>query len=176
MSKYDKYLRAVRQRGISKAKIVNASSIVVRNWVRLKCQYGCGGYGKCLTCPPYSPTPEYTKKVLREYSKALLMLMERISPVREDKVSSRFKKTVVEMERAVFLDGYHKAYALLSGPCHLCRMCDTTRPCKHPHVARPSMEASGIDVYQTVRNNALKLEVVKTRRSHCTYVSLLLIT
>ncbi len=50
--------------GALDAKIINASDIAVGNWVRLKCQYGCNGYGKKLTCPPYSPRPEETRKML----------------------------------------------------------------------------------------------------------------
>ena len=47
--------------------------VVVGNWVRLKCQYGCPSYAKKLSCPPYSPTPEDTRKVLSEYTKAYLI-------------------------------------------------------------------------------------------------------
>src|ERR1700690_1397988 len=52
---------------------INPEDVVVGNWVRLKCQYGCPSYGKKLSCPPYSPTPEDTRKVLEEYSKAYLI-------------------------------------------------------------------------------------------------------
>ncbi len=37
--------------GAAEAKMIKAGDVVVRDWVRLKCQYGCGGYGKRLTCP-----------------------------------------------------------------------------------------------------------------------------
>ncbi|RLE65613.1 MAG: hypothetical protein DRJ47_04580 [Thermoprotei archaeon] len=37
--------------GADEAKPIKTSMIVVREWVRLKCQYSCGGYGGCLTCP-----------------------------------------------------------------------------------------------------------------------------
>jgi len=58
--------------GAAQAKIIDAKSIVVGDWVRLKCQYGCGRYGRCLTCPPFSPAPEQTRKILAGYSKAIL--------------------------------------------------------------------------------------------------------
>ena len=59
--KLDTYAEKAKSLGVSKAEIIDAKNVVVENWVRLKCQYGCGGYGECLTCPPYSPTPDYTK-------------------------------------------------------------------------------------------------------------------
>ena len=34
--------------GAVEAKVVKASSVVTANWVRLKCQYGCDGYGCSL--------------------------------------------------------------------------------------------------------------------------------
>jgi len=175
MVKLAEYLKKAKSDGITKAKIIDTETIVVANWVRLKCQFGCGGYGNCLTCPPYSPTPEYTKKVLDEYTKGLLMQIEDIPPVREDKICRQFKKIVVDLEREIFLDGYYKAYGMTVGPCSFCRTCDTAKLCKHPYLARPSMEACGIDVYQTIRNNGWKLEVVKTIKSLCSYISLILI-
>ncbi len=32
----------------------------------VKCKYGCGAYGTRLTCPPYSPTPDETRRMLSE--------------------------------------------------------------------------------------------------------------
>ena len=43
---------------------ISAGDVVVANWVRLKCRYGCQAYGRHLGCPPYSPTPEETQRVL----------------------------------------------------------------------------------------------------------------
>ncbi len=44
-----------RELGASDARPIEARKIVVKNWVRFKCWFGCGGYGERLTCPPYSP-------------------------------------------------------------------------------------------------------------------------
>jgi predicted metal-binding protein len=55
------------------AKVIPAKSIVAAEWVRLKCQFGCDGYGQCLTCPPLSPTPEQTRRMLGFYKSALLI-------------------------------------------------------------------------------------------------------
>ena len=46
------YLRKAKTLGFAKAAIIDPATVVTGNWVRLKCQYGCGGYGACLTCPP----------------------------------------------------------------------------------------------------------------------------
>ena len=175
MLKLDKYKKKAKSMGITRVKIIDTKSVVVGNWVRLKCQYGCGGYKKRLTCPPYSPTPEYTKKMLSEYSKGLLMQIEEIPPKKERKIRSKLEHIVADLEREIFLDGYYKAFGMAAGPCRLCRSCDTTRLCKYPEEARPAMEACGIDVYQTARNNGFKLEVVKSEDACCSYISLILL-
>ncbi len=175
MQEWKKYVQKALSRGMTHAKVISTKNVVVANWVRLKCQYGCGVYGKRLTCPPYSPTPDYTRKMVDEYSSALLMQIEKISPRKEAKMSRALRSLVSEIERDFFLDGYYKAFGMASGPCHLCRACDTQRPCKYPYEARPAMEACGIDVYATVRNSGLVLDVVKTEADSCTYNGLILI-
>lgn len=175
MSDMSKYVKKALSMGITKAKIIYSNTVTVGSWVRLKCQYGCGGYGECLTCPPYSPTPEYTRKMLGEYTRGLLMQIEDIPARKEAKVSRKLKKIVADLERGIFLEGYHKAFGMTSGPCRLCQRCNTRKACKYPYLARPSMEACGIDVYQTARNNGFKLEVVKQEDACCSYISLILI-
>jgi len=175
MTRFDRYIKQAIKKGASKAKLIDPGKVVVANWVKLKCQYGCSGYNQRYTCPPYSPTAEFTKKMLAEYSKGLLIQIENIKPSSELKNARRLKKMVADLERTIFLDGYYKAFGMASGPCRFCRICDLTRPCKFPDWARPAMEACGIDVYQTVRNCGFKLEVVKTLKSACTYTALILI-
>lgn len=170
-----KYVKRALSMGMTKAKIISVDNIVVKNWVRMKCQYGCGGYNKRLTCPPYSPTPEYMQKMVNEYSTALLMQIEDIPPAKEMRMSRKLKRVVAELEREIFLDGYYKAFGMASGPCRLCRNCITVKPCKYPYESRPAMEACGIDVYQTVRNSGLRLHVVKEEDACCTYNALILI-
>jgi predicted metal-binding protein len=153
--------------GAVEAKQIPAGSVVTACWVRLKCQYGCGGYGQSLTCPPHSPRPEETAALLKEYRRAVLI---------HGKVHVDVTRVAVKLERHAFLDGYHKAFALGAGPCMLCRTCPGQNgKCRHPDQARPAMEACGIDVYQTARNNGYPIEVVKNERCPENYYSLLLL-
>ena len=175
MRKLDEYVERAKSMGVSQAKIIDVRDVVVGNWVRLKCQYGCPRYGASLGCPPYSPTPDYTRKMLDEYSKGLLMYIEDVSPVESDEDKVKFQRSVTDLEREMFLDGYYKAFTMTMGRCKLCKTCDPTKPCLHPYEARPSMEACGIDVYQTARNSGFTLEVVTSRDSLYSRVALILI-
>lgn len=153
--------------GIRKAVIIKPADVETAPWVRLKCQFGCDGYGQCLTCPPYTPTPTETRAILDCYKRAVLLHFDSYTHT---------KRTVAELERTVFLSGAWKAFGFGAGPCDFCRTCPVEeKQCRHTEQARPSMEACGIDVYTTAHKAGLPIEVVKTRRQCPNYYGLLLV-
>lgn len=160
------YVKRAKELGAHDAKIIGPHEVYCAEWVRLKCQYGCAGYGRTLTCPPHSPTPEQTRRVLDAYSHLLLVHGMR---------GHRTDRVVLTLEREIFLDGNHMAFAWGAGPCTRCRTCDTTTRCRHPDRARPSMEACGIDVFRTARGAAFPIHVVRTRRDQDNYYGLVAI-
>ena len=100
--------------GAREAVVIAPQQVVTATWVRLRCQFGCSEYGQCATCPPHSPTPETTRKMLDEYRTAILLHASATEPLR---------KIARELERTIFLAGYYKAFAFLCGPCWLCKTC-----------------------------------------------------
>jgi predicted metal-binding protein len=109
----------------------------------MKCQFGCGGFGSSLCCPPHTPTPAQTRTLVDSYQRAILFEARR----------GEAKRIAAALERETFLAGYYKAFGLGSGPCRLCDECAFDEGCRHADEARPSMEACGIDVFQTVRSS-----------------------
>jgi predicted metal-binding protein len=87
----------------------------------------------------------------------------------------KMRTQIASLEREMFLDGYHKAFGMACGPCNLCKSCDVTEPCRFEDLARPSMEACGIDVYATLANVGYKLEVVKSTSQTCHFCGLVLV-
>jgi predicted metal-binding protein len=158
MNPLEFYCKKAMEKEIDGAKAIDPRSIVTADWVRMKCQYGCPGYGGRLCCPPHTPTPEVTRKVIDSYEKALL-LHQRLDKGRKTK---NFNETIVRLEVEIFLDGYYKAWSMGSGPCRLCEECNLTDPCRHGYEARPSMEACGIDVFKTARSNGFPIDVVRS--------------
>ncbi len=140
--------------GAMTAKVIKPADVVTAEWVRWKCQYGCEGFGGSLVCPPYTPTPSETRKMLDEYSRAILF---------EASPGVHVKKTASSLERELFLAGCYKAFGLGAGPCRLCDECGLGEGCRHPRKSRPAMEAVGIDVFATVRKHGFTVEVVKTQ-------------
>jgi predicted metal-binding protein len=152
----EKYARLAKEFGADGAKVIRTQDIFVRDWVFLKCKFGCEGFGRRLTCPPRSPSPEQTRRVVAEYGYALLVHFVR-EPGRHKKPD--VTGIAARIERAIFLDGRYKAWAMGCGPCRICKKCGPGE-CRHAREARPSMEACGVDVYATARGAGFPIEVV----------------
>ena len=153
------YMKMALERGTDHAVAVETSRVVTAPWVRMKCQFGCTGYGESLCCPPRTPTPDEMRKILDSYTFGIL-LHRQIK--KGDRLVERLTETAVNVERTLFLDGYYKAWSLGSGPCGGCKTCNM-KACVHADRARPSMEACGIDVFATARGYNLPIEVVRER-------------
>lgn len=160
------YLGLARRLGARDAKVIRAGTVKCEAWVRLKCQFGCGGYNKRLTCPPFTPEPQRTAAVVACYKRAILIHCHDNDIVND---------IIPQLERQIFLAGYYKALGFGSGPCHLCDRCNVKGRCVHPYSARPSMEACGINVYATAHANRFPIRVVRSRREEGDYYGLVLI-
>jgi predicted metal-binding protein len=151
--------------GALAAKRISPAAVHTASWVRWKCQFGCGGFGSSLVCPPHTPTPDQTRRMLDEYRRAVLFE----APLRQA------KRIAAALERELFLAGYYKAFGLGAGPCRLCATCAFERGCRHAEQARPSMEAVGIDVYATARGAGFTIHVVRKHTDPQHYFGLVLI-
>jgi predicted metal-binding protein len=172
MGKLGPYLSIALERGADHAKIIETSSIMTAPWVRRKCQFGCFGYGRSLCCPPYTPTPEEMRQTLDAYTHAILIHRHWQKGYQ---VVDEFNDLVVDLEIALFLDGYYKAWSMGSGPCRRCKKCDTAGSCMHADRARPSMEACGIDVFATARVHGLPIHVVRNHKEERDLFGLVLV-
>ena len=158
-----KYADHALKEGATSIKEINPSSVVTDAWVRLKCQFGCGGYNSNYCCPPHTPTAEATRQVLDCYKRALLFHIETVPSEDRGKRLKKFFQMLVELEGEIFKDGYYKAFVYLAGPCRLCKECGKAKgsSCRHADRARPSMESCGIDVFQTARNNDCQIKTLR---------------
>jgi len=92
---------------IEKAKVIETSSISVGEWVKWKCQYGCPLYNKDKSHPSMAPSTEDMKKVLKEYTYAILV---------NGVDGPRLSKSAINIEHDLYKAGYYKAFALIALP------------------------------------------------------------
>ena len=164
MDEYNEFINKAIKLGVNDAKIISADSIEISHAVRWKCQFGCDNYGKRITCPPDVPSVDETKKMINDFNYALLL---------HGHDDPEMQKIVVKLEYEIFLNGYYKALGLACGPCKKCENCEP--PCPERETIRPSLEACGIDVYKTVRNNGYEIEVLQNEEEIPDYFAMVLI-
>jgi len=83
-------------------------------------------------------------------------------------------KIVLQTEKEAFLAGYYKALGMGAGPCSLCKECNITGECKHREKARPSLEACGIDVFSTARDNGYAIDTLYSAKCKANYFGIVL--
>ncbi len=108
--KMESLLKRSLELGAGKAKVIDTGSVVVEEWVRWKCLYGCAFHGKDAYHPPCAPNADSTKKMMREYSRAILMAGPR---------GKALSEVAVRLEGEAYHMGFYKAFAmtaLSSGP------------------------------------------------------------
>ena len=153
--------------------------VVTAEWVRLKCQFGCDGYGRCRTCPPDSPTPRQTRRLLDEYARAILLRRGPHTVYDEhDQHYVALRRTAADLERELFLAGHHKAWSMSNGPCDVCDVCDREQPCVE-------MPADKLDVALAIESNRMQhaslsaagweIEVVGDRNDQYRFFALVLV-
>jgi len=149
----------------------------------------CDDYGLNLMCPPNVMSVQEFREILAKYSHAVLVQIEEPIPAemkaeirKADDVSALYKsprfldiykkhfnpvklklhRIVHKVEAQAFSQGYRFAVGFIAGSCKLCPECvaaDSHGSCRNPFRARPSMEAMGIDAYQTARNAGLPFDI-----------------
>ena len=142
---------------------VEPKEVVVSQWVRTKCMFGCGNYGHNASCPPNVPSIAEVRQLFAEYSTMAIFHFSHAVDKPEDRHAwtRGINQELLTLERELFLAGHYKAFLLCCDSCHLCDDCSGTREtCKIPRSARPSPEAMAIDVFATVRKVGFPIAVL----------------
>ncbi len=151
------------QHGFTDYRWLNPKDIVVSQWVRMKCQFGCEEYGRTASCPPNTPSVVECERFFREYNRAAVFHFEKKVPRPEDRHawSKDINLELIKLEKDVFLAGYHKAFLLFMDSCSICPECPGSRTsCKEPKLSRPGADALAMDVFATVRKVGYPIEVL----------------
>jgi predicted metal-binding protein len=160
----ERYCSFAIEQGASDAFFVAAKEVPIDDRVALKCCIPkCFGYATCANCPPYSLTPDETRKMASLYRYAVALKLDVLPGVivrDRETIKERVEsyKKVFDMvnliESESFYDGYYLSVGFAAGSCKstFCYNVECTvlkgEKCRLALRARPSMEAVGIDCYR----------------------------
>lgn len=153
-----------------KAYFMDAGNVPVENRIALKCAYGCKDYGKRLSCPPNVMSVEEFRKIIGEYSSALLLVDERdisqVSDILEawGEIRKDSFHKMLELEQEAFRKGFTFAHLLRPGSCNECDVCNLEK-CIKPELKRFAPEAVGVNLQKTMENAGLVLEFFKPEKT-----------
>jgi predicted metal-binding protein len=149
--------------GANDATIIDAKMISIEDEIITFCQNPrCGSYAKSANCPPYAMQPVETRKLVSQFSKALLFKTD-VEPeiLMSELQHSAFKvifQIAARLETHAIQSGYKHAQGLAAGSClpvfckgKTCRVIEGDKECRYPTLARPSMEAVGMNVFKLIQ-------------------------
>ncbi len=171
---------------------MTAREVVVDPRVTLKCRVPlCSSFGRNLMCPPFVPSAGEFAATLRRYQ-TTIVLQQPIPLTQADVTrryrgksldelagskayqgamaagQNAFGAVLATLEREALALGHAFAAGFGGGDCRLCETCvaaasvTATEACRHPFLARPSMEAVGIDVLATAAAAGLPVQMPAT--------------
>ena len=150
--------------GAYKAAVIPVEQVVLSAHFRDICATNsCGRYGTCWMCPPDVGPVEELMAQIGQFTHGLIYQtvteledsfdIEGMSEagIRHARVSRSIGKKLLPL-----LGDKH--LHLICGHCGYCKRCAKVdgKPCYFPEEALPSLEAYGVDVYQTVKDTPLK--------------------
>ena len=152
----------IQEAGCGDFKWIDPQKIIVSQWVRMKCMFGCGEYGRGASCPPNTPSVAECERFFNEYKEAVILHFKGTMDNPDDRHawSAKINVKLANLERAVFLSGQERAFCLFMDSCNICQECTGDRQtCKEPRLSRPGPEAMAVDVYSTVRQFGFPINV-----------------
>jgi len=149
---------------VGKTAVIGKDQIVLSADFREICKSNaCGNYGRCYMCPPDVGDIHELMRRLRTFDTAVMY--QSVYPLEDsfdiegmlaagkafNRISRKIHKEALKTLAQPFLH-------LAAGGCGNCETCAKREnlPCRDPDMALPSLEAYGVDVYQTSANAGLK--------------------
>lgn len=151
-NRYKSLVEKAIELGAFETRLIDTDQIVFDPRSHLKCRFGCNRWGRFWTCPPnLSLSPEMFMEAFSQYKKAIIIKTS--DPKKGQEVALAIEK------EAMLSQGYQFAFAM--SLCVQCEECAFPEPCLFPHLARPAMDAYGVDIGKTVEPLGFKVEFNK---------------
>lgn len=135
--------------GAQDARMIDTEHIVFDDRSYLKCRFGCNRWGRYWTCPPHLVlAPEQFMAAFKQYTRAIII--KTADPQTGQEVTLAIEK------EAMLVCGQMFAFGMVL--CVKCDACAWPEPCRYPHLARPAMDAYGVDIGKTIEPLGFTIE------------------
>ncbi len=152
----EKYITMAKDLRMLNAKLISPDDIVFDIRAMLKCRWGCENFldANNIRCHPRGTSHEERIAMINQYKHILIVHSHDARCVSE---------AVLAIEKAAFLDGYYFAFSIRG--CTLCKNCrvEEGEPCPTPEKIRPCDQLFAIDMYKTVGNLGLPIQVLQNK-------------
>jgi predicted metal-binding protein len=181
MNKEKLLLNRICEKNVAFLGKMKPEELVIEEKVREYCmQNKCGQYGRNFMCPPKVGSVESNRKKILDFDSCLVLIKKHklINPENREEFyipAKELHKILLEIENEAKELGYNKATSLIAGNCRMCKPCKIVfgeKNCPYPEKSRPSAEALGINVIETIKKLGLHLEF---KKDEVTWVGIILI-
>jgi len=149
--------------GASEALLISTDILSIQDEIIEMCRAPkCEGFGQCANCPPHVMGPAEARKWIKNFSEALLVKQDLPpSDLFGPNEMERFQRMftlVTSLEKIARNRGFEQATGLGAGSCKpvfcpedVCSVLQG-KACRLPHLARPYLEALGINVFELAKS------------------------
>ncbi len=150
--------------GATDAKAISTNIISIQDDIIELCREPlCEGYGTSIYCPPHAMKPGEFREEIRQYQNALLFKTD-VDPeiLLSEKRYESFRliyEITTQLETIALDAGHSLSKGLAAGSCkpvfcvdYECQALIDGTSCRYPSLARPSMEALGINVFKLIKD------------------------
>ena len=167
-----KLIQKAEKCGATAAAAISAGDISVEPELALFCtQKKCEGYGKSMHCPPFGMNPSAFKKLLSEFSDAVVFKIDASTKklLGEEKAAEFMKLQTISAQLESFArrEGFRRARAFAGGSCkeifcsdRPCSGLSDSKSCRYEEIARASMSGLGINVFKLVEKAGWEMRKV----------------
>lgn len=160
----EKWIQIALELGATKAVILPIEQVVTDRSFRAICEgNACGGYGNSWTCPPFCGGIDELMEKVRSFKQVLWY--QTVSEIEDSfdiegmtEASRRHAWLSQKLRERLRPMIQGESLCLSAGGCRLCERCAKLddEPCRMPDKAMTSLEACGVDVYNTTKKTDLK--------------------
>lgn len=140
---------------------LDKTDFIFENRIKLKC-FHCAKYKTSWTCPPNIPGIDY-RELINEYEHLIVLYLEMPFQNEEDfqevrkQTSVSLHKTILEIEKFLYESDFTLYNSFIGGSCKLCKNGCAPDKCRNPYLSRIPMEATGINVIETLRRKGIDI-------------------